>query len=42
MKTSGTHARELGPEGLESFMETKHIHWEFEPGTITDNWFEKK
>ena len=41
MKTSGTHARELGPEGLESFMETKHIHWEFEPETITDNWFEK-
>jgi len=42
MKTSGTHARELGPEGMESFMETKHIHWEFEPETITDNWFEKK
>jgi len=42
MKTSGTHSRELGPEGLESFLETKHIHWEFEPETITDNWFEKK
>ena len=41
MKTSGTHARELGPEGLESFMETKHIHWEFEPETIADNWFQK-
>ena len=28
MKMSG-NARELGEEGLESFLETKHIHWDF-------------
>jgi betaine-aldehyde dehydrogenase len=27
-KTSG-NARELGPEVLESFLETKHVHWDF-------------
>jgi betaine-aldehyde dehydrogenase len=27
MKMSG-NARELGPEGLESFRETKHVHWD--------------
>lgn len=29
MKLSGG-ARELGEEGLEAFMETKHVHWDFE------------
>ncbi|HEX6289448.1 MAG TPA: aldehyde dehydrogenase family protein [Herpetosiphonaceae bacterium] len=29
MKLSGG-ARELGQEGLEEFMETKHVHWDFE------------
>lgn len=28
MKLSG-NARELGEEGLESFLETKHVHWDF-------------
>jgi betaine-aldehyde dehydrogenase len=28
MKMSG-NARELGEEGLDSFMETKHVHWDF-------------
>jgi len=28
-KMSG-NARELGEEGLESFMETKHVHWDFD------------
>ncbi|HXW00718.1 MAG TPA: aldehyde dehydrogenase family protein, partial [Anaerolineae bacterium] len=28
MKMSG-NARELGEEGLESFLETKHVHWDF-------------
>ncbi|NLH07849.1 MAG: aldehyde dehydrogenase [Chloroflexi bacterium] len=28
MKLSG-NARELGAEGLESFLETKHVHWDF-------------
>ncbi|MCI0396493.1 MAG: aldehyde dehydrogenase family protein [Chloroflexi bacterium] len=28
MKLSG-NARELGQEGLESFLETKHVHWDF-------------
>jgi betaine-aldehyde dehydrogenase len=23
------NARELGEEGLSSFMETKHVHWDF-------------
>ena len=27
MKMSGT-ARELGEEGLDSFCETKHVHWD--------------
>jgi acyl-CoA reductase-like NAD-dependent aldehyde dehydrogenase len=29
MKLSG-NARELGEEGLESFLETKHVHWDFD------------
>ncbi len=29
MKMSG-NARELGEEGLESFMDTKHVHWDFD------------
>lgn len=29
MKLSGG-ARELGEEGLEAFLETKHVHWDFE------------
>lgn len=28
MKMSGM-GRELGPEGLDEFMETKHVHWDF-------------
>ncbi len=28
MKMTGG-ARELGPEGLETFLETKHVHWDF-------------
>lgn len=30
MKMSG-NARELGEEGLTSFMDTKHVHWDFSP-----------
>jgi betaine-aldehyde dehydrogenase len=30
MKMSG-NARELGEEGLDSFMDTKHVHWDFSP-----------
>jgi acyl-CoA reductase-like NAD-dependent aldehyde dehydrogenase len=30
MKMSG-NARELGAEGLESFLQTKHVHWDFSP-----------
>ena len=30
MKMSG-NARELGLEGLDSFLETKHVHWDFSP-----------
>lgn len=30
MKMSG-NARELGIEGLDSFLETKHVHWDFSP-----------
>jgi acyl-CoA reductase-like NAD-dependent aldehyde dehydrogenase len=30
MKFSGG-ARELGEEGLEEFLETKHVHWDFNP-----------
>lgn len=37
MKMSG-NARELGEEGLESFMETKHVHWDFDDG-IKDYWY---
>jgi acyl-CoA reductase-like NAD-dependent aldehyde dehydrogenase len=29
MKLSG-NARELGEEGLENFMETKHVRWDFD------------
>lgn len=32
MKMSG-NARELGEEGLESFLETKHVHWDFDDKT---------
>jgi betaine-aldehyde dehydrogenase len=28
MKLSGG-SRELGEEGLEAFLETKHVHWDF-------------
>ena len=28
MKMSGS-ARELGEDGLDSFLETKHVHWDF-------------
>jgi acyl-CoA reductase-like NAD-dependent aldehyde dehydrogenase len=31
MKRSGL-GRELGQEGFEDFLETKHVHWEMEPG----------
>ena len=37
MKMSG-NARELGEEGLESFLETKHVHWDFDD-TPKDFWF---
>jgi len=31
MKVSG-QGRELGEEGLEEFMQTKHVHWDMEAG----------
>lgn len=37
MKMSG-NARELGEEGLESFLETKHVHWDFSD-VAKDFWF---
>lgn len=37
MKMSG-NARELGEEGLESFLETKHVHWDFDDGA-KDYWY---
>lgn len=37
MKLTGG-GRELGPEGLETFLETKHVHWDFDP-TPKDWWF---
>jgi betaine-aldehyde dehydrogenase len=37
MKMSG-NARELGNEGLESFLETKHVHWDFSD-EIKDYWY---
>lgn len=37
MKMSG-NARELGEEGLESFLETKHVHWDFDDGS-KDYWY---
>ena len=37
MKMSG-NARELGEEGLESFLETKHVHWDFDDKP-KDFWF---
>jgi len=37
MKMSG-NARELGEEGLASFMETKHVHWDFDTGA-KDWWY---
>ncbi|WP_323846091.1 aldehyde dehydrogenase family protein [Microbulbifer magnicolonia] len=41
MKHSGSHSRELGEEGLFSFMETKHVHWDFDPAARAVNWFDK-
>lgn len=37
MKMSG-NARELGLEGLNSFLETKHVHWDFSP-EVKDWWY---
>ena len=38
MKTSGfSDMRELGEEGMEHFMETKHVHWEFEPESLAED-----
>ncbi len=37
MKMSG-NARELGEEGLESFLETKHVHWDFDD-KVKDFWY---
>ena len=37
MKMSGI-GRELGTEGLESFWQTKHVHWDIEGG-IKDYWY---
>ena len=37
MKMSG-NARELGEEGLESFLETKHVHWDFSD-EVKDYWY---
>jgi betaine-aldehyde dehydrogenase len=37
MKMSG-NARELGEEGIASFLETKHVHWDFSPDA-KDWWY---
>jgi betaine-aldehyde dehydrogenase len=37
MRMSG-NARELGQEGLDSFLETKHVHWDFSP-EAKDWWY---
>jgi betaine-aldehyde dehydrogenase len=37
MKMSGS-ARELGEDGLDSFLETKHVHWDFSDET-KDYWY---
>jgi acyl-CoA reductase-like NAD-dependent aldehyde dehydrogenase len=37
MRMSG-NARELGQEGLDSFLETKHVHWDFNP-EAKDWWY---
>ncbi|GGI04074.1 aldehyde dehydrogenase family protein [Egicoccus halophilus] len=37
MKMTGG-GRELGPEGLETFLETKHVHWDFDQAS-KDWWF---
>jgi betaine-aldehyde dehydrogenase len=37
MKMSG-NARELGEEGLESFLDTKHVQWDFDD-RVKDYWF---
>ncbi|WP_420549080.1 aldehyde dehydrogenase family protein [Curvivirga sp.] len=43
MKDSGMgDFRELGEEGLEAFMETKHVHWSFDPKALQDGWFGEK
>ncbi len=39
-KMSG-NARELGEEGLQSFLETKHVHWDFDD-TPKDWWYPYK
>jgi acyl-CoA reductase-like NAD-dependent aldehyde dehydrogenase len=40
MKRSGL-GRELGQEGFEEFLETKHVHWEIEGG-IKPWWYPLK
>jgi acyl-CoA reductase-like NAD-dependent aldehyde dehydrogenase len=37
MKMTGG-GRELGPEGLETFLETKHVHWDFSQD-VKDWWY---
>ncbi|MCB0194262.1 MAG: aldehyde dehydrogenase [Anaerolineae bacterium] len=37
MKMTGG-GRELGEEGLEGFLETKHVHWDFDD-TLKDYWY---
>ncbi len=37
MKMTGG-GRELGPEGFETFLETKHVHWDFDPSR-KDWWY---
>ncbi|MCB0227098.1 MAG: aldehyde dehydrogenase family protein, partial [Anaerolineae bacterium] len=37
MKMTGG-GRELGEEGLEGFLETKHVHWDFDD-EVKDYWF---
>jgi hypothetical protein len=32
------NARELGEEGLESFLETKHVHWDFDD-SVKSYWY---
>jgi betaine-aldehyde dehydrogenase len=37
MKLTGG-ARELGNEGLESVLETKHVHWDLDPD-VKEWWY---